>query len=271
MTSSDFWASVDAVLREGFTPKGLAQLDSYAEQFISRRLVYKRFSPAEQHGCAAGGASHVVASLLAGAETGADQLTAPVGSFKRDLQRGAAQAARIEAWARAAGCWVGDTDDALPASLGPQIAQGGEAKVYDHGTMVVKAIGLDYFVLPSLALDRISLHNAYFPQTRMHVLGFGRNGRGEFCVVVEQCFIQGGRATDEEIALYARQMGFALVNPRNWTYATPAIYLSDLHDENVVRSPGGNLFVIDCDIRINTPELGCGGIRTLTTEIETKS
>ena len=30
----------------------------------------------------------------------------------------------------------------------------------------------------------------------------------------------------------------------------------------------GNIFVIDCDIRINTPELKCGGTRILTTEIE---
>ena len=45
-------------------------------------------------------------------------------------------------------------------------------------------------------------------------------------------------------------------------------YLSDLHDENVIRSREGNIFVVDCDIRINTPELRCGGTRTLTTDVE---
>ena len=44
--------------------------------------------------------------------------------------------------------------------------------------------------------------------------------------------------------------------------------LSDMHDENVIRSQSGNIIVIDCDIRINTPELKCGGTRILTTEIE---
>ena len=44
--------------------------------------------------------------------------------------------------------------------------------------------------------------------------------------------------------------------------------LSDMHDENVIRSQSGNIFVIDCDIRINTSELKCGGTRILTTEIE---
>jgi len=40
---------------------------------------------------------------------------------------------------------------------------------------------------------------------------------------------------DEEIAAFMQQMGFELKNPRNWTYATPEIYLSDMHDENVLR------------------------------------
>ena len=55
MNNADFWASVRSIIAEGFTPEGLLKLDSYAEQFISGRLVYQRFSPREQHGCAAGG------------------------------------------------------------------------------------------------------------------------------------------------------------------------------------------------------------------------
>ena len=41
--------------------------------------------------------------------------------------------------------------------------------------------------------------------------------------------------SDEEIAMFMSQMGFELKNPSNWTYATPDIYLSDMHDENGVR------------------------------------
>ena len=74
--------------------------------------------------------------------------------------------------------------------------------------------------------------------------------------------------SDKEIAVFAKEIGFSIVNPINWTYATPDIYLSDLHDENVIRSKDGNIFVVDCDIRINTPELRCGGRRELTTEVE---
>lgn len=36
MNNSDFWASIDAIIKENFTPEGLAKLKRYAEQFISR-------------------------------------------------------------------------------------------------------------------------------------------------------------------------------------------------------------------------------------------
>ena len=140
--------------------------------------------------------------------------------------------------------------------------------MYDHGTTLIKSIGLDYFIQPIFALDRISLHNTYFPETKLTVLGFGRDKRGEFKIITEQPFIDGQPVDDEEIAAFMQQMGFELKNARNWTYATPQIYLSDMHDENVLRSlKSDTIFVVDCDIRINTPELRQGGTRILSTEV----
>ena len=97
MNNEDFWASVAKIVEEGFTPEGLKQLDHYAELFINGRLVYQRFSPFEQHGCSAGGATHVIASLLAGAENQADREPArTVNDFQRELEQGARQASCIE-------------------------------------------------------------------------------------------------------------------------------------------------------------------------------
>lgn len=268
MNNSDFWASVNDIITEDFAPEGLAKLERYAEQFISGQLVYKRFSPHEQHGCAAGGTSHVIATLLAGAEKEADNDAQRLSDFKRQCQCGAQQAERIERWAKAVGVWTERTDEVLTGALGEQIAEGGEARVYDNGTTLIKSIGLDYFILPSLALDRISLHNAYFPETRLVVIGFGRTAAGDFKVIVEQPFIEGTCVSDDEIVAFMKNMGFELRNPRNWTYSTPDIYLSDMHDENVIKSAMGTIFVIDCDIRINTPELRQGGVRELTTCVE---
>lgn len=267
MNNSDFWASIRTIIDEGFTPEGLATLDRYAEQFIDGRLVYKRFSPLEQHGCSEGGAAHVIASLLAGAEDSADTDAGSVSDFKREFQQGEKQATVIEVWAKKVGLWTDNVEENLSRTLGNEIAEGGEAKVYDHGATLIKSIGLDYYILPILALDRISLHNAYFPETRLNVIGFGRDGNQNFKIIVEQPFIEGNHMSDDEIRSFMTNMGFSLVNPRNWTYATPEIYLSDMHDENVIKSDAGTVFVVDCDIRINTPELKANGTRSLTTEV----
>lgn len=267
MTNIEFWKSISHIIDYGFTTEGTKQLEQYAQQFISGRLLFTRYTVDEQLGCAAGGTIHVIASILAGAETPADQLTAPEGSFKREQQRAEAQATVLEQWARKVGCWTEDVDKEYEKLFGAQLAEGGEAHVYDNGSTIIKRIGLDYYILPSLLLDRISLHNTLFPSTRMVVLGFGRTTDGEFQILVKQNFIIGSRLTDAEIQSFTESIGFKLINPRNWTYATPSIYLSDMHDENVLLSPKGNIFVIDCDIRINTPELRCGGTRRITNEV----
>lgn len=267
MDNTDFWESIRNIIANGFMPDGLKKLDLYAEQFIDGRLVYKRFSPFEQHGCSEGGASHVIASLLAGAENQTNNESETVADFKREFQQGEKQAKIIERWAKRVGLWTENVEKSLYNSFGKEIAEGGEAKVYDYGSTLVKSIGLDYYILPILALDRISLHNAYFPETKLNVIGFGRDANNNFKIIAEQQFIEGKQMTDSEIQNYMSKMGFTLINPKNWTYATPEIYLSDLHDENVIKSNNGTVFVVDCDIRINTPELHSNGRRILTTEI----
>lgn len=268
MNNTDFWASINAIIAGGFTPEGLAMLDEYADKFTCGKLLYKRFSPSEQHGCSTGGYAHVIASLLAGADVATNLVVEGKNDFQRQCKRAETQAKYIEDWARKVGCWIENVDTTLSATFGEQLTEGGEAHVYKHGDSLVKSIGLDYFIEPILALDRISLHNAYFPETGLTVLGFGRNEENEFFIVVEQSFIQGSQMTDQEIADFMDKMGFKLINPRNWTFATPDIYLSDMHDENVIRSAQGNIFVVDCDIRINIPELRCCGERQLSTEVE---
>ncbi len=269
MNNADFWGSVRKIISDGFTPDGLQKLDRYAEQFIDGRLVYKRFSSYEQHGCSEGGTNNVIASLLAGAENSSDCTDSQsLSEYERECQLGAKQEDAIEQWARKVGIWTERIDEQLPQLLGEKIAEGGEAEVYDHGTTLIKSIGLDYFIQPIFALDRIALHNTYFPETRLSVVSFGRNSKGDFKVIVEQPYIDGQPVSDSEIADYMHKMGFELKNAHNWTYTNPDIYLSDMHDENVIRSnKTQTIFVVDCDIRINTPELRQGGKRSLSSEV----
>ena len=269
MNNADFWSDIHHIVEEGYTMDGLQKLDRYAEQFISGRLVYKRFSQAEQRGCSAGGATNVIATILAGAENTSDtDASSTLSDYQRECKQGAQQEIRIEKWAKSVGCWTDQLESSLSNVLGEQIAEGGEANVYDHGSTLIKSIGLDYFIQPILALDRIALHNTYFPETCLTVLGFGRDSNGDFKILVEQPFIEGTHVSDEEIAEYMHKMGFELKNPRNWTYATPDVYLSDMHDENVIRSKKSDvIFVVDCDMRINVPELHQGGTRIYSTEV----
>lgn len=267
MTNTDFWNSIRTIINEGFDSEGLAKLEEYADRFINGQLLFKRFSPQEQHGCAEGGASHVIASILSGAEDSTDRVAEEGLGLKGIFQQAARQASWIEGWARKVGIWIDDIDSVLGSNLGEKIAEGGEAKVYDNGSSLLKTIGLDYFILPIHALDRISLHNAYFPETRLDVIGFGRDKHDEFKILISQPFIEGRKISDEEISLFMKNMGFKMMNPSNWTYATPEVYLSDMHDENVIMSQSGTIFVIDCDIRINTPDLRNGGKRVFTTEV----
>ena len=108
--SADFWASVSHIIDEGFTADGLQQLDKYAELFISERLVYKRFSPLEQYGCAAGGTTHVIATLLAGADVATNSKVQEPLNYKEECKRGKTQETIIEPWARKTGYWYEDTD-----------------------------------------------------------------------------------------------------------------------------------------------------------------
>lgn len=271
MTNSDFWESIGIIIGNGYTPEGLTKLEEYAEQFITGRWLFQRFSSFEQHGCSKGGASHVIASIIAGAEDKTDYVAQGVVGFKRELQQAAKQAERIEGWAKAAGIWIDDIDNTLTKSLGSHIAEGGEAKVYDSGSLMIKTIGLDYYLLPIHALDRISLHNTYFPETSLVVIGFGRDEEGYFKILVEQPFIEGLKVKEEAIPGYMEKMGFKLRNPRNWTYSNSDIYLSDVHDENVLKSASGTIFVIDCDIRLNTPNLKLGGRRVFSTQVVFRS
>ena len=79
MDNKDFWASISAIIRNGFDREGLNK-----------------------------------------------------------LQQAAAQAIVIEQWARAVGCWTDNVDNEFENIFGIQLAEGGEAHVYDNGASIVK-------------------------------------------------------------------------------------------------------------------------------------
>jgi hypothetical protein len=100
MTSIEFWQSIKRIAADGFTKSGLQTLDDYAEQFIRNEILFKRFSQNEQYGCSAGGRTHVIASLLAGAEVATNSRYFSCNDFKSQREHASQQIEIIRAWAR---------------------------------------------------------------------------------------------------------------------------------------------------------------------------
>lgn len=103
LSNEDFWEDIDKIISDNFSPDGLETLDYYADLFISGKWIFKRFSSQEQYGCAAGGASHVIATILAGAKNSTNPQNEFLSDFKRELKSATQQASRIETWAKLIG------------------------------------------------------------------------------------------------------------------------------------------------------------------------
>jgi hypothetical protein len=134
MTSIEFWQSIKRIAADGFTKSGLLKIDDYAEQFIRHQILFKRFSSNEQYGCSKGGRTHVIASLLAGAEVATDKDYFSSNDFKSCRQHAAQQIEIIKSWAEATNLWFDNADKKISRILGKKIAEGGEAIAHSRNT-----------------------------------------------------------------------------------------------------------------------------------------
>lgn len=170
-------------------------------------------------------------------------------------------AALLEAWARKAGWWSDDVDGELGKAF-PYISEGGEAKVFrlSHDS-VVKRITAPGAGGVQILIDRITLHNALFPDTWLTVLGFGRGPEGNISVVVGQPYVRGSATNIADTALMVTDAGFHLIDGVRvpYTFFTGEYCLGDLHERNVLTDEDGEMHVIDCDVRLNEPQLGYAG------------
>lgn len=181
--------------------------------------------------------------------------------------------ARLTDYAKKNGIWHDDVEHELDALYGTEEGRkntdGGEAVVwFDRKRGVaIKAIGLDYYGSPTLALERVELHNKYFPDTKLSIIGFGevkdligKNGEVElygrpFNIIAEQPLVDSTRKlTKAEIRARFEAQGFKFLKDRGEAgldMETPdgKAIVSDLHERNVFKGSMGAVKVIDCDIR----------------------
>ena len=244
-----------------WTPEALKTLDNLITDIENGKVTYQRFPQEASRASYQGGRANEAASILLSTNESSDSRNprAVRERYERDKREQPIQERIVEAWAKAKGIWH-DNLDTIEGK--EQIGKGGEAKVFanDGDINVTKILSTEYFVTPQFALDRITLHNTLFPEAPLKVLGFGRNSKGEFQFLVEQPFIQGKHATKKEIHDFISKMGFTKTDKdRGNTFISDDLYLSDLHDENVIKVGPNTFIVIDADLRLNTPELNRNG------------
>lgn len=160
--------------------------------------------------------------------------------------------------AKEQGHWVDNLDAVLEDNFGTPVNMGGEAIIYKgKNDTVVKSLSLDYYEgNPIEALERIIIHNHFFPETALTDIGFGQNVDGTFKIIVAQPYVKGATsATHEEIQQYITQeLGFATKDGN--VYYGHGVKLNDLNPKNVLKKVDENgdihYFVIDLEARDNT-------------------
>lgn len=229
--------------------------------------IFKRLPSARLGGLPEGGRRHVAASVLLRAGEG------PGGGAAESVQPSGYTVAQetLAHWAERDGCWHDYADSRQTAQGYRFLDSGSESKVYyDNKGYCHKNIDASHYGSLQRLLDRITLHNAVFPETAMTVEGFGLKDEAtdcnDFVVMVRQPHVHGKAASYDEVIRRLRRMDFHVTGTRSSDdergitprlaeivrlVSDDGIHLSDLNARNVVLSPEGRLMVFDCDVLVN--------------------
>lgn len=234
------------------------QLERTSEGIESGKIIFERFSPKEQRGLTDGGRANVEASVILATKSSSDK------SFANSNE---AQENAIEEYAKNKSIWYDNPTEQITDKYGEPIGAGEEAIVWDDGAHVVKSQNdLMYGTLQE-KLDGITLQNSLFPEAAVEVIGFGRNVDGDFQVIVRQPFIKAAdiKVTAQEIRVALNEIGFT--EDENGNYSNGDTIIEDVHTGNAVKTPSGNIVIIDPITRLNSTELGYGGHRIIKNNI----
>lgn len=243
--------------------------------------IYKRIPSCRFSGLSEGGRGNVAASVILRAGKGPDR-----EKYERVRTSGYTRSQElIGNWAERDGCWEDYAEKAQRDAGRKLIGGGSEARVFkDDGGWCYKTIDAGHYggSLEKL-MDRISLHNAVFPETAMHVEGFGMHDEADdasgFVVTVRQPFVLGNVPDSDFVLEEIKRRDFRLHGedamkqvkddavkdglkvPKFSVFFTfvseDGIRMVDVNDLNAVVSPKGNLLVYDCDLDLHKdPGLG---------------
>lgn len=235
------------------------QIREQSERIESGDAVFERFSQAEQDGLRKGGKLNVETSVILAESERANNENKPSTPESQEQA--------IETFAKDNNVWMDNVEERLDAIYGESIDSGQEAIVWynEADGNVIKSQDTTQYENPQQKLDSITLQNTYFPEAPVTVLGYGRDADGNFQVIVEQPFIEGTNATQQEIDAYLESKGFT--KDDNGNFSNGDTIVEDIHTGNAIKTPEGNIVVIDPIMRMNTPEMGYGGSRQVSNNI----
>lgn len=251
----------------------LTELNNLVKDIENGKRIFKRFCKRGSYAFKSSGSRATKASIILRESSDASCTTQRLTKLRRRLRDEAVRPTQeriIETWSRAEGFWY---DDVAKYVENHRILanHSSEAIVYFGGSYTLtKTISLTHFDNPQLAIDRIILHNMYFPDTAIKVEGFGRTDYGDFQIIVSQPFVIGIKPELDDIKKVIELYGFTQQRTPT-TYKNDHYVISDLHQGNVLHVTdfyGNPLYMsnglpllafIDTDMRFNTPDQGKDG------------
>ena len=247
---------------KGFTTETLSFLVNLTKEVYDGTTLFERIPQAQQPGLSRGSALLCAAAIVCRGCPGTESEAREIYRTDDLIGEGRIQEALVEEWARITGCWFDDARLYL-SSLSHAYDFGTESTVFFNvdQRLVRKFITLKHYNVLRLALDRIIIHNAIFPDDYMKVIGFGRDEETRFGVLIEQPYVEGVAVPETERMDFMHKLGFEDAGEdfgMHLNYRTDNLYIGDLNEYNLLKGESG-IHVFDCDCRLNVPTLGCRG------------
>ena len=250
------------IWEQGFTSGNLKDLETLSEDIKNGTAVFERIPYAQQSGLSKGSEVLCAASIICRGCPRTESEIRQIYDTDDLFGEGRIQEHIVEEWARLSGKWIDEPEAYLDALCQLQ-DRGTESEVYFNVNhrLVYKLISLKHYNVLRLALDRIIIHNALFPETALTVIGFAHDRNNAFVVVVQQPYVSGDSINSDERVSFMYDMGFqdaGMDYGMYLNYKTGNLYVGDLNEFNVLKGELG-YHVIDADCRLNVPGLECGG------------
>ncbi len=145
----------------------------------------------------------------------------------------------------------GLVEDNIDERLGEPFANGTESLVWGDAKNKTAIKTMSYDMEGSIAklLDKIVVHNLFFPETRIDIIGLSKLSDGTRTFIVEQPFVDydtDKEMSQKEIESFMKTKGFEKASNDEYpVYRKGEYIIKDLHEGNIGYTKGGNIAVVD--------------------------